>query len=43
MWVVFIPLSILFFIALLLAAYFFARRDVGSGPNPEDVPGPHAQ
>jgi|GEM_PF-5240885 len=37
MWVVFIPLSILFFLALLAAAYFFARRDVGPGPNPEDV------
>jgi hypothetical protein len=37
MWVVFIPMAILLFIALLAAAYFFARRDVGSGPNPNDV------
>ena len=40
MWVVFIPMAILLFIALLAAAYFFARRDVGSGRHPTDLPGP---
>jgi hypothetical protein len=40
MWVIFIPLSILAFIALLAAAYFFARRDTGAiGPHPNDLPG----
>jgi hypothetical protein len=37
MWVVFIPFAILFFIALIAAAYFFARRDVGPGPFPNDA------
>jgi hypothetical protein len=40
MWVVFIPLAILFFIALLAAAYFFARRDTNAaGQHPSDLPG----
>ena len=35
----FIPFLIFAFLVLLAIGFFFARRDTGKGPNPEDVGG----
>jgi hypothetical protein len=34
----FIPLLILGFLVLLALGFFFARRDTGKGPHPDQTP-----
>lgn len=36
----FIPLMVVGFLVLLAVGFFFARRDTGKGPHPND---PHSQ